>query len=57
MNKNIENLYITSSEQEKPPVNKDYMRLYHHHSCPYSERIRLVLADKNIKYQSCEVDQ
>jgi glutathione S-transferase len=40
----------------KPPLNKNYIRLYAHHNCPYCEKVRIVLAAKNIKYENIEMD-
>ena len=49
-------LYITSSDQEKPATNKNYVRLYGHHLCPFVEKARLALSAKAIPYQNVEVD-
>ena len=39
-----------------PETNKKYFRLYGHYMCPFVERARLVLAAKNIPYQTCQVN-
>ena len=49
-------LYVTSEDQAKPATNKNYVRLYGHHLCPFVEKARLALAAKAIPYQNVEVD-
>ena len=39
-----------------PKTNKNMLRLFGHHLCPYVERVRLVLAHKGIPYENIEVD-
>merc|ERR1712224_297765 len=39
-----------------PEGNGTYIRLYGHYMCPFVERVRLVLAARNIPYQDCQVN-
>ena len=39
-----------------PETNQSHLRLYGHYMCPFVERVRLVLAAKNIPYQDCQVN-
>ena len=39
-----------------PETNRTYLRLYGHYMCPFVERVRLVLAARNIPYQDCQVN-
>jgi glutathione S-transferase len=39
-----------------PKVNKNQIRLYGHYMCPYVERIRMILAYRNIPYQDCQIN-
>ena len=49
-------LYLTADIQEKPVTNKNFLRLYGHHLCPFVEKARLALAAKGIQYQNAEID-
>ena len=40
----------------RPPHNRNHLRLFGHHLCPFVERARLVLAAKNLAYQNVEVN-
>jgi len=35
----------------RPKQNKNFLRLYGHHLCPYVEKARLALLAKNLAYQ------
>ena len=48
VDKGNETIQITSADQEKPPVNTEYPRLYDHHSCPFTEKVRMVFAAKGV---------
>lgn len=50
MNLNDSLCYAAGSEF--PPLTKGILRLYSMRFCPYSQRVRLVLEAKNIKYFS-----
>ena len=52
----LKTLYITSAEDPKPELNPSNLRLYHHHVCPFSEKVRCALAAKNLPYQGVEID-
>jgi len=41
---------------QKPPTNKNHIRLYGHYLCPFVEIARLVLAAKGIQYQDVQVN-
>lgn len=52
----LQTIYITSEDQEKPATNLKYPRLYGHHLCPFVEKVRLGFAAKGVKYQRADVD-
>ena len=56
LSKDLEKIYILSAQDPRPPLNLTRPRLYHHHNCPFCEKVRIALAAKNIVYQSVEVD-
>jgi hypothetical protein len=43
-------LFITEADQAKPDTNKNYVRLYGHHLCPFVEKARMALAARAIPY-------
>ncbi len=47
---------MTADITDKPATNKNFLRLYGHHLCPFVEKARLALAARNVPYQSCELD-
>ena len=47
----LETLYILDGKHLRPHFNLNHMRLYGHHLCPFVERVRLVMAAKNLSYQ------
>lgn len=46
----LETLYILDGKHPRPSFNLNHLRLYGHHLCPFVERVRLVLAAKNLSY-------
>ncbi len=50
INKDLEMIFINSSQTPRPDLNKKYPRLYGHAMCPYAERVRLALAARNVEY-------
>lgn len=52
----LETIYVTDSDTPKPATNTEFPRLYGHLLCPFVEKVRMALAARNVKYQSCEVD-
>ena len=56
LSKDLERIFILSASDPRPARNLTYLRLYHHHNCPFCEKVRLALAAKNIIYQNVEVD-
>ena len=40
----------------RPIRNPYYLRIYGHPYCPYVERVRITLNEKNIPYQFCQID-
>ena len=53
---NLETLYVTDSDAPKPPTNTEFPRLYGHLLCPFVEKVRLALAARAVKYQTCQLD-
>jgi glutathione S-transferase len=49
-------LEITSTDQTKPETNNNFIRLYSHHLCAYSEKARLTLGAKGVPYHRVDVD-
>jgi glutathione S-transferase len=49
-------MYIMDRDYIRPPFNKNHLRLYGHHLCPFVEKARLVLAAKGLKYQDVQVN-
>lgn len=49
-------LYLTVDITEKPETNKNYLRLYGHHLCPFVEKARLALGSRAVQYQNTELD-
>mmetsp|Transcript_31420 Transcript_31420/g.30768 ORF Transcript_31420/g.30768 Transcript_31420/m.30768 type:complete len:88 (+) Transcript_31420:51-314(+) len=47
---------ILNKTYPRIPHNKNHIRLYGHHLCPFVERARMVLAAKNLQYQGVEVN-
>jgi glutathione S-transferase len=55
MEKDLKELSIICSADEKPEVNPSYWRLYGHPLCPYVERAKLVLEHNGMRYQNVHV--
>ena len=49
-------LYQAYFMPEKPPLNKEKLRLYQHNICPLSARVRYAFAAKKLNYQKVEID-
>ena len=47
---NLNDSLCYSAGSEFPPLKPGILRLYSMRFCPYSQRVRLVLEAKNIKY-------
>ena len=45
----LSTLYLTADITEKPETNKNHLRLYGHHLCPFVEKARLALAARGGK--------
>ena len=41
---------------EKPQLNKKYPRVYGHHICAFSERVKLSFVAKELEFQNVEMD-
>ena len=50
LSQTLEPLSIMNGTYKRPPFNLNHLRLYGHHLCPFVERVRLVLAAKNLAY-------
>ena len=46
----LETMTIMDKTYQRPAFNRNHLRLYGHHLCPFVERARLVLAAKNLAY-------
>lgn len=46
----LEWIYVPTLDTPKPELNKNYMRLYGHHLCPFVEKARMALAVKGVDY-------
>ena len=50
-------IYLTTDYPDpKPETNKNFLRLYGHHLCPFVEKARLALAARGVPYQNAEID-
>jgi len=49
-------MQILDKTYERPKHNKNFLRLYGHHLCPYVEKARLALLAKNLAYQDVQVN-
>lgn len=47
----LEPLQILDKTFVRPPLNKNHIRLYGHHLCPFVEKARLALCAKGVKWQ------
>ena len=52
----LSTLYLTADITDKPETNKNHLRLYGHHLCPFVEKARLALAARGVQYQNVELD-
>ena len=52
----LETLEVPTADAPQPSTNKNFVRLYGHHLCPFVEKTRLTLSAHNVQYQKVDVD-
>ena len=48
--------YAYTAGSQFPPLTEGLVRLYSMRFCPYSQRVRLVLAAKNVKHETVNIN-
>ena len=56
LSQTLEPLQILDKTYSRPAFNRNFLRLYGHHLCPFVEKARLALGAKNLAYQDVQVN-